>query len=121
MGLERVLFYLYCLCNLGKDHIMALSDYQAKFQEKLRTETGVGDLIIKWDTYHRTPPVYFKTGDPSVCSSFADLHSEKLGGKFNLLIYGALRGMCHKKVHFSVYRDCNTIKVSPFHKTDIHL
>lgn len=100
---------------------MALSDYQAKFQEKLRTETGVVDLTINWETYHRTPPVYFKNGDPSVCSSFADLHSEKLGGEFELLIYGALRGLCHKKVHFLVYRHNQTIKVQPYPKPEINL
>lgn len=98
-----------------------MRDYRDKFLKKLRVETGIEDLTIDWESYHRTPPVYFKNEDPSVCSSFADLHSDKLGGKFDLLIYGALRGLCHKKVHFLVYRHNQTIKVQPYPKPEINL
>ena len=87
-----------------------MTDYRTKFEEKLKKESGFEDLEIDWDTYHHTAPVYFRSGDPSVCSSFATISCPSKGLR-ELLIYGSLRKLCHKNVHFAMWTDCITLKV----------
>lgn len=85
-------------------------DYKKLFEEKLRRESGFEDLEIDWSTYHKTAPVYFRSGDPSVCSSF-DMISCPSKGLRELLIYGSLRKLCHKNIHFAMWTDGITLKV----------
>lgn len=87
-------------------------DYKSMFEEKLRKETGFTDLQIDWDSYHRTAPVYFRSGDPSVCSSFANI-SCKSKDLRELLLYGSLKNLCNKNVHFAMWIDSITLKVHP--------
>ena len=94
-------------------------DYKAIFEEKLRQESGFADLEIDWSTYHRTAPVYFRSGDPSVCSSFASISCPSQGLR-ELLIYGPLRKLCHKKVHFAIFTDYITLKVQPSVTTEVN-
>ena len=86
------------------------TDYKKLFEEKLRRESGFEDLEIDWSTYHKTAPVYFRSGDPSVCSSFAMINCPSKGLR-ELLIYGSLRKLCHKKIHFAMWTDGITLKV----------
>ena len=85
-------------------------DYKHLFEEKLRQESGFSDLEIDWSTYHRTAPVYFRSRDPSVCSSFATISCPSKGLR-ELLIYGPLKKLCHKNVHFAMWTDSITLKV----------
>ena len=85
-------------------------DYKKLFEEKLRQESGFSDLTIDWSTYHHTAPVYFKSGDPSVCSSFASISCPSKGLR-EILIYGSLKKLCNKKVHFAMWTDSITLKV----------
>lgn len=94
-------------------------DYKAMFEEKLIKETGFTDLWIDWDSYHRTAPVYFRNGDPSVCSSFAYI-SCKSKGLRELLLYGSLKNLCNKKVHFAMWIDGITLKVYPSATTELN-
>jgi len=87
-------------------------NYKHLFEEKLRQESGFEDLEIDWSTYHRTAPVYFRSGDPSVCSSFATISCPSKGLR-ELLLYGSLRKLCHKNVHFAMWIDGITLKVHP--------
>lgn len=86
------------------------TDYKTLFEEKLRRESGFEDLEIDWSTYRRTAPVYFRSGDPSVCSSFAMISCPSKGLR-ELLIYGSLRKLCHKNIHFAMWTDGITLKV----------
>ena len=81
-----------------------MTDMQAKFQEKLRKETGVEDIVIDWSSYHRTPPAYLRNYDPAVCSAFADMSSDTINCK-SILFYNSLRDLCRKNVHLHVYQD----------------
>ena len=94
-------------------------DYKQLFEEKLRKESGISDLKIDWDSYHRTAPVYFRSGDPSVCSSFAMIMSESKSLR-ELLIYGSLKDLCNKKVHFAMWIDGITLKVHPSATTKLN-
>lgn len=94
-------------------------NYKALFEEKLRKESGFADLEIDWSTYHRTAPVYFRSGDPSVCSSFASISCPSQGLR-ELLIYGSLRKLCHKNVHFAMWTDSITLKVLPSVTTQVN-
>lgn len=96
-----------------------MTDYRAKFEEKLKMESGISDIEIDWDTYHRTAPVYFRSGDPSVCSSFASIWSPSKRVR-ELLIYGSLRKLCHKNIHFSMWIDSITLKVLPSETTKLN-
>lgn len=96
-----------------------MTDYRAKFEEKLKMESGISDIEIDWDTYHRTAPVYFRSGDPSVCSSFATISCLSKGLR-ELLIYGSLRKLCHKNVHFAMWIDSITLKVLPSETTKLN-
>lgn len=87
-------------------------NYKSMFEEKLRRESGITDLQIDWDSYHRTAPVYFRSGDPSVCSSFASIGSKSKGLR-ELLLYGSLKNLCNKNVHFAMWIDGITLKVHP--------
>lgn len=94
-------------------------DYKSLFEEKLRRESGFEDLEIDWSTYHKTAPVYFRSGDPSVCSSFATIScpSKRLR---EIFIYGLLRNLCHKNVHFAMWTDSITLKVQPSATTEMN-
>ena len=94
-------------------------DYKHLFEEKLRRESGFSDLEIDWSTYDRTAPVYFRSGDPSVCSSFATISCPNKGLS-KLLIYGSLRKLCHKNVHFAMFTDYITLKVQPSATTEVN-
>lgn len=96
-----------------------MKDYRAKFEEKLKRESGISDLEIDWDTYHKTAPVYLRSGDPSVCSSFATISCPSQGLR-EILIYGSLRKLCHKNVHFAMWIDSITLKVQPSETTKLN-
>lgn len=98
---------------------MAKRDYKLLFEEKLRQESGFSDLTIDWSTYHHTAPVYFKSGDPSVCSSFATIDCQSQGLR-ELLIYSSLKKLCHKKIHFAMWTDGITLKVHPSATTKLN-
>lgn len=94
-------------------------DYKPLFEEKLRRESGFADLEIDWSTYHKTAPVYFRSADPSVCSSFATISCPSNDLR-ELLIYGSLRKLCHKNVHFAIWTDSITLKVKPSATTEMN-
>ena len=94
-------------------------DYKSIFEEKLRKESGIMDLQIDWDSYHRTAPVYFRSGDPSVCSSFASINCKSKGLR-ELLLYGSLMNLCHKNIHFAMWIDGITLKVYPSATTKLN-
>lgn len=94
-------------------------DYKKLFEEKLILESGFEDLEIDWSTYHKTAPVYFRSGDPSVCSSFATISCLSKGLR-EILIYGSLRKLCHKNVHFAMWTDSITLKVQPSATTEMN-
>lgn len=77
---------------------------QEKFQEKLRKETGVADIVIDWSSYHRTPPAYLRNYDPSVCTASAYMSSKSIACRC-ILFYNSLRDLCRKNVHLHVYQD----------------
>lgn len=94
-------------------------DYKKLFEEKLRQESGFEDLEIDWSTYHRTAPVYFRSSDPSVCSSFAMISCPSNHLR-ELLIYGSLRNLCHKNIRFAMWTDSITLKVQPSETTKMN-
>lgn len=94
-------------------------DYKQLFEEKLRRESGFEDLEIDWSTYDKTPPVYFRSGDTSVCTSFATISCPSNGLR-ELLIYGSLRKLCHRNVHFTMRTDSITLKVLPSATTELN-
>ena len=79
-----------------------MTDMQAKFQEKLRKETGVDDIVIDWSSYHRTPPAYLRNYDPGVCSASAYMSSGSTPYR-EIYFYGSLRELCKKSNHLYVY------------------
>lgn len=79
-----------------------MTEMQEKFQEKLRQELGVNDLVIDWSSYHRTPPVYLRNYDPSVCSASAYMSSGSMPYR-EIYFYGSLRELCKKSNHLYVY------------------
>ena len=87
-----------------------MTEMQEKFQEKLRQELGVNDLVIDWSSYRRTPPVYLRNYDPSVCKSSAYISSDIMDCK-EILFYYSLRDLCRKKFHLNVYQDGIILKV----------